>query len=50
MPEDTCRVCGQTIQVMANKGTGLCSIICEKIETGELTVEEAAIVRRNGSI
>lgn len=32
---DICEVCSSNIEMMARKGTGICSENCEKIKNGE---------------
>lgn len=32
MSENTCRVCGESIRVMINRGSGVCSENCRKID------------------
>lgn len=36
-----CKVCGSKIQIMIRKGTGICSIFCQKIEEDDISHEEA---------
>lgn len=41
MEEESCRICSRSINMTSWKGTNHCSIICEKIESGEITIEKA---------
>jgi hypothetical protein len=36
-----CRMCGRPIHILINQGTGICCEMCRKIETGELSAEQA---------
>jgi hypothetical protein len=40
MPDNTCRVCSGTIRIQIRKGTGLCSLKCEKKEKKDRGISE----------
>jgi hypothetical protein len=42
------RYCGQRIETQVFKHTGRCSILCEKVIKGELSPDEAKVIRVSG--
>ena len=47
--EDHCEVCGTRIRTMIFRGTHLCSDLCRKVKSGELTREAADAQRTSES-
>lgn len=43
---DYCSVCGNEIRIMVYKHTGLCSIICQKLDSGNITEAPKNIIRQ----
>lgn len=43
MPTDTCSECGNKIQTMCFKGTGVCCENCRKVRDGEVAVVRATV-------
>jgi predicted nucleic acid-binding Zn ribbon protein len=39
--EDKCEVCGNQVKVQIFRGSHLCSDLCRKVKSGELTKEQA---------
>lgn len=46
---DYCRVCKNEIRIMVYKYTGTCSIICQKLDSGQIESAQKDIIRQSAS-
>lgn len=47
---ETCKVCKGRVEVMCMTGTGICSILCEKVDRGEISMETRMAIREGTTV